>query len=68
VDVVSRYVAPPGYDVVAPDWDPQLRRPLLLRCGRCAALLLGAGDTVRHDEWHDGLLVRTRVGPVAPGP
>ena len=44
-DAVSEYVAPPGYAVVAPDWDRELRRPVLLRCDRCAALVLGAGDS-----------------------
>jgi hypothetical protein len=56
-------VAPPGYDVVAPDWDRELRRPVLLRCERCAALLLGGDDTARHDAWHESLPPRTRVSP-----
>ncbi|HZB50764.1 MAG TPA: hypothetical protein VE547_16880 [Mycobacteriales bacterium] len=49
---MTEYAAPPGYQVVAPDWDRELRRPVLLRCGRCAGLVLGGGDTARHDEWH----------------
>jgi hypothetical protein len=60
---VTQYVAPPGYDVVAPDWDRELRRPVLLRCERCAALLLGGDDTARHDAWHESLPPRTRVSP-----
>jgi hypothetical protein len=60
---VTEYVAPAGYDVVAPDWDRQLRRPLLLRCRQCAALLLGRDDTARHDAWHDDQVQRPRVTP-----
>jgi hypothetical protein len=60
---VSEYVAPPGYAVVAPDWDRELRRPVLLRCDRCAALVLGAGDSGTHDAWHATLLPRPRVTP-----
>jgi hypothetical protein len=60
---VSEYVAPPGYDVVAPDWDRDLRRPVLLRCHRCAALLLGGADTARHDAWHESLLPAPRISP-----
>jgi hypothetical protein len=59
---VSEYVAPPGYAVVAPDWDRELRRPVLLRCERCAALVLGAGDCDRHDAWHAELLPYPRAG------
>jgi hypothetical protein len=55
---VSEYVAPPGYAVVAIDWDRELRRPVLLRCERCAALVLGAGDSARHDAWHTTLEAR----------
>ena len=60
---VSEYVAPPGYDVVAPDWDRELRRPVLLRCHQCAALVLGRDDTARHDGWHASLLPRPRIAP-----
>ena len=60
---VSEYVAPPGYDVVAPDWDRELRRPVLLRCHQCAALVLGRDDTARHDGWHASLLPLPRVSP-----
>jgi hypothetical protein len=63
VDAVSEYVAPPGYAVVAPDWDRELRRPVLLRCDRCAALVLGAADSGRHDAWHEDLVARPRVTP-----
>jgi len=49
---VTEYSAPAGYQVVAPDWDRELRRPVLLRCDRCAALVLGGGDTSTHDAWH----------------
>jgi hypothetical protein len=49
---VTEYAAPPGYQVVAPDWDRELRRPVLLRCDRCAALVLGGADTAVHDGWH----------------
>ena len=59
---MSEYVAPPGYAVVAPDWDRELLRPVLLRCERCAALLLGGGDCDRHDAWHDELVPRPREG------
>jgi hypothetical protein len=61
--LVSEYVAPPGYAVVAPDWDRELRRPVLLRCDRCAALVLGAADSGRHDAWHDDLVPQPRVSP-----
>jgi hypothetical protein len=60
---VSEYVAPPGYAVVAPDWDRELRRPVLLRCDRCAALVLGAGDSRLHDAWHETLGPGARVSP-----
>ncbi|HYT09727.1 MAG TPA: hypothetical protein VEL73_03620 [Mycobacteriales bacterium] len=60
---MTEYVAPPGYEVVAPDWDQELRRPLLLRCQQCAALVLGAQDAGRHDAWHRSLLARPRVHP-----
>jgi len=59
---VSEYVAPPGYAVVAPDWDRELLRPVLLRCERCAALVLGAGDCDRHDAWHAELRPYPRAG------
>jgi hypothetical protein len=59
---VSEYLAPPGYAVVAPDWDRELRRPVLLRCVRCAALVLGAGDTRTHHPWHP-TLPQPRVAP-----
>jgi hypothetical protein len=61
--LVTEYVAPPGYAVVAPDWDRELRRPVLLRCDRCAALVLGAADSARHDAWHEDLVPRPRVAP-----
>jgi hypothetical protein len=60
---VSEYVAPGGYAVVAPDWDRELRRPVLLRCDRCAALVLGAGDCGTHDAWHATLVPQPRVTP-----
>jgi hypothetical protein len=60
---VSAYVAPAGYAVVAIDWDRELRRPVLLRCDRCAALVLGAGDSGTHDAWHEALLPQPRVLP-----
>jgi hypothetical protein len=60
---VSEYVAPRGYAVVAPDWDRELRRPVLLRCDRCAALVLGAGDAGTHDAWHAALVPQPRVSP-----
>ena len=60
---MSKYGAPPGYAVVAPDWDRELRRPVLLRCDRCAALVLGAGAAGRHDAWHEDLVPRPRVTP-----
>ena len=41
----------------------ELRRPVLLRCDRCAALVLGAGDSGLHDAWHDTLVPRPRVSP-----
>ena len=63
VDRVSEYVAPPGYAVVAPDWDRELRRPVLLRCDRCAALVLGAADSGRHDAWHEALIPRPQISP-----
>lgn len=49
---MTEYAAPAGYQVVAPDWDRELRRPILLRCDRCAALVLGGADTGTHDAWH----------------
>ena len=63
METMSEYVAPPGYAVVAPDWDRELRRPVLLRCDRCAALVLGAGDSSLHDAWHETLVPRPRVSP-----
>ncbi len=62
MEPVSEYVAPPGYAVVAPDWDRELLRPVLLRCERCAALVLGAGDCDRHDAWHAVLVPYPRAG------
>ena len=60
---MSEYVAPAGYAVVAPDWDRELRRPVLLRCDRCAALVLGAGDAAVHAAGHETLVPRPRVSP-----
>ena len=62
MEPVSEYVAPPGSAVVAPDWDRELLRPVLLRCERCAALVLGAGDCDRHDAWHAELVPYPRAG------
>ena len=60
---MSEYVAPPGYAVVAPDWDRELRRPVLLRCDRCAALCSAPATPAGTTPGTTTLVPRPRVSP-----